>query len=114
MLKKMLKHKCPNCGNDLGYKWRISLYNRGYHCSKCKVALRTPMLFNLTLFLTFYIGILLANNVSPMLSFYKRNPQMTIIFMTFICIMVSWFVFSTIIPIRLKVDEKLNAKKKKK
>lgn len=99
----MLKHKCPKCGTVIGYKWNFSIYSKGYECPNCKVKLETTMILTLTMFLSFLIGLALTDYISPLVSYYKSNPQVTKGVITFISIITIWFVLSTLMPIKLRV-----------
>lgn len=99
----MLKHKCPKCGNEIGYKWNFSLYSKGYQCPKCKTKLETTIILTLTLFLSFLTGLILSDNLSPIMVNYIGYPQVTKGVITVICIISVWMVLSNILPIKLKV-----------
>ena len=103
---KMLKHKCPKCGVELGYKWNFSIYSKGYQCPKCKTQLEVSMILTLTMFLSFFIGLAITDYISPLVSFYKNYPQVTKGVITFFSIMTVWLILSTLLPIRLKIRRK--------
>jgi predicted nucleic-acid-binding Zn-ribbon protein len=99
----MLKHKCPKCGTEIGYKWNFSIYSKGYQCPKCKTKLETSIILTATMFLSFFIGLTITDYISPLVSYYKTYPQVTKGVITFISIMLVWLVLSTILPIKLKI-----------
>lgn len=101
----MLKHKCPKCGNEIGYKWNFSIYSKGYQCPKCKTKLETTIILTLTMFLSFLTGLVLTDYITPMVSYYNNYPQVTKGVVTFISIIVVWFVLSTLLPIKLKIKK---------
>jgi DNA-directed RNA polymerase subunit RPC12/RpoP len=94
----MLKHKCPKCGNDLGYKWNTKLYSRGYQCPKCKSKLETTLYLTLAMFLTFLIGLSLTDYIAPMLSFYAKHPQITRTIVTLLLIGSVWMIVTSLMP----------------
>lgn len=101
----MLKHKCPKCGNELGYKWNTSLYTRGYQCSKCKTKLQTTYYLQLAMFLTFLTGLTITDYVAPKVSYYATHPQLTKSIFTFIFIIAVWMVVSLIMPRMIKIKD---------
>jgi len=104
----MLKHKCPKCGCEMGYKWNTSLYAKGYQCPKCKTKLETTFYVTIALFFTFLIGLTLTDNIVTHISFYNKYPQVTKVAVTFIAIMAVWMIVSSIMPRMLKI--KVNKK----
>lgn len=102
----MLKHKCPKCGNDVGYKWNYSIYSKGYQCPSCKTKLETSFVLTLTVFLSLFIGLSITDYISPLVGFYNNYPQATKGVITFLSILVVWFVLSTLLPIKLRIRKK--------
>lgn len=102
----MLKHKCPKCGNDVGYKWNYSIYSKGYQCPKCKTKLETSFVLTLTVFLSLFIGLTLTDYITPLVTFGTINPQLIKGLITFLSIILVWFVLSTLLPIKLRVRKK--------
>lgn len=102
----MLKHKCPKCENDVGYKWNYSIYSKGYQCPKCKTKLEVSFVLTLTVFLSLFIGLTLTDYVSPLVSLGNISPQVIKGVITFLSIVLVWFVLSTLLPIKLRIRKK--------
>jgi hypothetical protein len=99
----VLKHKCPKCGSELGYKWNTKLYSRGSQCPKCKTKLETTLYLTLAMFLTFLISLSLTDYIAPMIGLYQKHPQITKSVVTFIMVVVVWMIVSTLMPRVLKI-----------
>jgi predicted nucleic-acid-binding Zn-ribbon protein len=106
----MLKHQCPKCGSDIGYKWNYSIYSKGYQCPKCKTQFETTIVLTLTMFLSFLIGLTLTDYISPFVFSYNNYPQVTKGVITFISIISVWLVLSTLLPIKLRIRKKKTKK----
>jgi predicted nucleic-acid-binding Zn-ribbon protein len=104
----MLKHKCPKCDNELGYKWNTRLHDKDNKCPKCKAKLEVTGYVTLGMFLSLAIGIIITNYIAPMMGVFNKYPQVTKGVVTFLSIILIWLVVSTIMPrqLRIKVKKK--------
>lgn len=102
----MLKHKCPKCGNELGYKWKSSLYNKDYSCPKCRAKLEVTNYVTLAMLVSFLLGLLLTDYITPLVGTFYKYPQVTKGVVTFFSIILIWLVVSAIMPRQLRIKAK--------
>jgi hypothetical protein len=102
----MLKYKCPKCGQELGYKFNLKLYRRGYHCTKCRVGLQTTFNLSITLFLTFFIGLTISDYILKNISVNESFLQFTDAIVSLAAMVIVWIIVSTIMPRTIKIAGK--------
>lgn len=102
----MLRHKCPKCGNELGYKWNTKLYDKDNTCPNCKANLEVTGYVALSMSLSLLLGITLADYFAPLIGAFNKYPQITKGVVTFLLIILFWFAISAVMPRQLRIKGK--------